>query len=347
MLVLNSKGKPIKLNAMERKVCNWLQRKINANPTGYQVNVTTLTQVIAQVQEQKFFTIPIADYIPLRVGEGAWAYDLLTWQSFATGGDFETGIIDTGGDNSRLASVDAGVSPVRVPIKSWAKEITWSLPELNYATRFGNWDLVQEKERSRLRNWQLGVQRTAFLGIPSLNVPGLMTLPTGGSSLVTYDNTGLTARLAAMDAATFSGFLGTILAEYRTGNNRVAWPNRFLIPESDYIGLAGPTSPTYPVKTKLEMLQDTFRTITGDNGFKVLPNVYGMASQSLGRLSTDRYVLYRYADDSIRMDIPVDYTPTIQSTLNGFHFQNVGYGQFTGVGLYRNGEVMYLDYVGA
>lgn len=346
MIVLNSKGKRIRLDTREAAVAKWCQRKINANPTGFQVSITTLTEVIKQVQEQKFFTVNIADYVPIRTGFGAWAYDLLTFQEYATGGDFETGIIDTGGDNSRLASVDAGVSPIRVPIKNWAKQLSWSLPELNYANKFGNWDLITAKEKSRKKNWDLGIQRVAFLGLPSMGMAGLLTLPTSGSNSVIYDSATLTTRLMAMDAATFSAFVSTLLGEWRTGNAHTAWPNRFVVPEFDYVGLSAPTNPAYPLITKKAMLERSFKDITGED-FKILPLAYAQASLSNGQLAADRYALYRYADDTIRMDIPVQYTPTVQSSVNGFHFQNVGYGQFTGVGLYRPTEVMYIDFEGS
>lgn len=44
------------------------------------------------------------------------------------------------------------------------------------------------------------------------------------------------------------------------------------------------------------------------------------------------------------MDIPVDYTNTMQNTLNGFSFQNVGYGQYSGAVAYRPLETLYFDW---
>jgi hypothetical protein len=44
------------------------------------------------------------------------------------------------------------------------------------------------------------------------------------------------------------------------------------------------------------------------------------------------------------MDIPVDYTNTLANSLDNFNFQNVGYGQFTGVQTYRPLELLYFSY---
>ena len=56
------------------------------------------------------------------------------------------------------------------------------------------------------------------------------------------------------------------------------------------------------------------------------------------------YALYRYDAESIRMDVPVNYTPTQPNSLNNFQFQNAAYGQYTGVGFYRNLETLLFSY---
>src|SRR5574343_1079834 len=104
--ILNSQGKPIVLNERESLVANHHEKALNA--LGYQIDVTTLTTIVKKVSEQKFFEVAPADYIPVRVGEGSWSANLTTYTSFLLGDDFESGVINTGGKNGRLASTDAG-----------------------------------------------------------------------------------------------------------------------------------------------------------------------------------------------------------------------------------------------
>ena len=124
-------------------------------------------------------------------------------------------------------------------------------------------------------------------------------------------------------------------------------PTHFVIPQSDWLGLASPVSATYPFNSKLEYLKKAFDEIV-PGGIKILPCIYGMPNYNLSVINTgtgiSRYAMYRYDPESIRMDIPVDYTVTQPNTINNFQFQDAAYGQATGVGVYRGLELLYLDY---
>ena len=93
--ILNSKGVPIILNAMEQKRASRLQ--LICNDLGFEIDITTLTTISKKITEQKFYQIPFADYLPVRVGEGAFSSNLVTYRSFNLADDFATGIINTGG----------------------------------------------------------------------------------------------------------------------------------------------------------------------------------------------------------------------------------------------------------
>lgn len=336
MKILNSDGKPLLLNEQESKIANLNQRHVNA--LGYQIDITTMTTIMKKITEQKFFKIAPALYLPLRVGEGAWSSDLLTYRSYETGDDFEKGVVNTGGGNGRLAAVDVGIDSVSVKVIDWAKSIGWTLMDLQKASRSGNWDLVTKKESSRKRNWDLGIQKIAFLGSAAdAAVKGLLT-QTG----VTNNLTEITTPISTMTAAQLSTFLETILNTYRVNCNRTAWPTHFILPESDYLGLAAPSDPNFPLKSKMALLMETFKIMTGNENFQILPLAY--ADQAYNTLGVQRYVLLNYDEESLRMDIPVDYTSTLANSLDNFAFQNVGYGQFTGVQAYRPQELMYFSY---
>ena len=340
--ILNSKGEPVLLNQREKLVANHLQQKVNS--LGYEIDITTLTTIMKRVVEQKFFEIAPADYMPIRVGEGAWSSQLLTYRSFALGDDFETGNINTGVSNSKLAEVDAGVDSVTVKVINWAKTIGWTLFDIQQALKAGNWDLVASKERSRKKNWDLGIQKIAFLGSYSDSaVDGLLT-----QSDVNSNTTLITEYIKGMTAAEFNTFVQGVFQAYRSNCAQTARPTHFIIPEADYNGLVSFPDATYPLKTKLELLTEAFKTITGNPNFKILPCSYGdqaiNAGSQVATLGKNRYVLLNYDEDSVRMDIPVDYTNTLANSVNSFQFNNVGYGQYTGVKAYRPLEMLYFDW---
>lgn len=340
MKILNSKGEPILLNDHEKKVAAYNQKIANA--LGFEVDITTLTTIMKRVTEQKFFEIAPADYLPVRVGEGAWSSNLLTYRSFAMGDDFETGVVNTGANNDRLAAADAGVDSVSVKVYNWAKSIGWSLFDLQLAAKAGNWDLVTAKERARKKNWDLGIQRVAFLGARGSNgssgtCQGLLNM-TG----VNANTELITEPIRGMTTTELKTFIAGLVEAYRANNNRTAWPTHFIIPESDYNGLASQASPDFPIKSTLQLLEEALQVVTRNKGFKVLPLAYGDASYN--GLDLQKYVLLNYDEESIRMDIPVDYTNTLANSIDNFNFQNVGYGQFTGVVPYRPLETLYFQY---
>lgn len=340
--ILNSKGKPVVLNSKEQMIANMLQNQVNErfqNALGYEINITTLTTIMKKITEQKFFEIPPADYLPLRVGEGAWSSNLVTYRSFDMADDFETGVINTGGNNGRLAAADSGVDSVTVKVSNWAKSIGWSIFDLELAAKSGNWDLVTSKEKSRKKNWDLGIQRVAFLGAKGDTQSTLGLLNQSG---ITVNNTLITKKISSMSTTELKAFQVGAIEAYRANCNRTAWPTHFIIPESDYNGMSSQSSQDFPIKSVLQLLEEAFQTSTRNKNFKILPLAYGDTAYS--GFSYQQYVMLNYDEESIRMDVPVDYTNTLANSIDNFSFQNVGYGQFTGVMTYRPLELLYFQY---
>lgn len=348
--ILNSRGEPIVLTKREQYHADYCQRLVNerfGNDLGYEVNITTLTTIVKKITEQKFFEIPPADYLPVRVGEGTWSTNLTTYRSFDIAAEFETGILNTGGDNTRLATADAGVDSLNIKVYPWAKSIGWSIFDLEFAAKSGNWDLVSAKEKARKRNWDLGIQRVAFLGArgqngTSGNCLGLLNQPG-----VAVNSSVIPKAISSMSTAELKVFAAAIVEAYRANCQRTAWPTHFIIPESDYNGLASQASPDFPIKSTLQLLEETFQTITRNKSFKILPLAYGDAQYHTDVSSIagkQVYVLLNYDEESLRMDLPLDYTNTLANSLDNFTFQNAGYGQFTGVLSYRPLEMLYFTY---
>jgi len=345
-VILNSAGKPITLTAGEKLHVERMQRVMNQrcleNSLGYEVSITTLTTVVKKITEQKFFEVAPADYIPIKVGEGTWSSNLTTYRSFQIADEFETGIINTGGNNDRLASGDAGVDALNIKVNNWAKAIGWSIFDLELAAKSGNWDLVAAKEKSRKTNWDLGIQRVAFLGARGQNGTGGSCLGMLNQPGVTFDATLITQPLSSMTPTQLSAFQQAVIQRYRNNCGYTAFPTHFQIPESDYNGLVAQASPQFPMKSILQLLEEGFQVITRNPSFKILPLAYGDKANS--GLATQMYTLYKYDEESIRMDIPLDYTNTLANSIDNFSFQNAGYGQFTGVLAYRPLEMLYMGF---
>jgi hypothetical protein len=349
-IVRNSRGEPIRLTTQEQYLADYLQRQLNEkfqNSLGYEISITTLTTIMKKISEQKFFEIAPADYLPVRVGEGAWSSNLTTYRSFDVADEFEHGVMNIGASNARMASADVGVDSLNIKVFNWAKGINWSIFDLEMAAKSGNWDIVSSKEKARKRNWDLGIQRVAFLGARGMNASGGSCLGLLNQAGVTTNSAIITKKISEMTTAQLKAFTATLIDSYRANCARTAWPTHFIIPESDYNGLASQASPDFPVKSTLQLLEETFQTITRNKSFKILPLAYADATyhSDVTALSGKQvYILLNYEEESIRMDIPVDYTNTLANSLDNFNFQNVGYGQFTGVLAYRPLEMMYFTY---
>lgn len=341
------------LNDRESKIAGYLQRVSNA--LGYDVAITTLTTIAKKITEQKFYKIAPADFVPVRVGEGAWSDQIMTYRELSTAGDFETGIIQTGDDNSRLASADAGVDSVYVPVFNWAKGNSYNLIQLEQASKSGNWDIVAAKSRARKTNWDLGIQQVAFLGAKGLNLAGLpasrqclgllnQNLSSAYGSQITVNTTLITKPINQMvdTPSELSAMLRNILGIYQANNGYTAMPTHLAIPLDDYLGLAIPSSATFPLKSALQVMEETLCIMTRNPGFKIEPLAYAMAANN--PYGKNIYALYNYDEESMRIDIPVDFTNTMANTINNFQFQSVAYGQFTGLGVYRPKELMYFQY---
>jgi hypothetical protein len=332
------------LNSQEQQQADFLQNYLTAynNDLGAEISITNLTQISKLISEQKFYKIKISDYLPIIVGEGAFATSITTFREFLPGNNFEEGVIDLGQNLSRLTEVDAQVDSDTVKTKFWARGLTYSILELQSAMKAGNWSLIEARERSRKTNWDLGIQETAFWGLKGdTNVKGLLTL-----SGVNSNTALITEYIKGMSTSEFQSLLSGIIGAYRSNCNFTEYPNTFVIPELDYSGLASSADETYPLKSRLERLREVFATITQNPNFVIKPCSYADQANNaaISGLNKNRYVLYNSDPKTLKMNIPIDYTNTLANTINGLQFQSGAYGQFTGVQVLRTREVLYFDW---
>lgn len=311
---------------------------------GYQYTIQTTTAIRAEVIKQKFYEVPPADFMPVIVGTGAWMESIKTNLQYDVAGGFEAGIISTAQGPSQLAHVDVATAPVNAKIITWAKGYIYTVPEVAKALAANNWDVVSAKLEALTRHWQLGIQKIAFLGMLQdlSDVPGLLSNPS-----VNVNTSVITKAINSMTATEFATLVATILSAYFANSNSTVLPDTFVIPMSDYLGLATPVSSSFPNVSMLTYLEDAFKRITNNPGFKIRGLAYSNKALNAGYWAvagTNRYVLYNNRRDVLKMDIPVDFTLHPANTANNFQWNGVGAAQYTGCIAYRPAEILYFDW---
>ena len=322
------------------------------NDNGYEQAITTLTGIKARVTKQTFYELngrKIQDYIPVVVGENAFTEEIMTWKSFDLSPDFESGLIDTGFGSTRLSQVEVALDKVTVPVLTWAKALDYSLIDVEKAQRaVGNagWNLIRAKEEARKRNFDLGLQRFAFLGSKTLGTSyagGLLT-----QSGVTTNTTRITKALKSMTNAELTAMIANFVADYLANTDNTKLPNRFVIPMSDWVGLDRPYSNDYPLISAREYLTKAFKQSTMNEDAEIIPVAYADALYNKDFINIGSgkqcYALYNYDEESLRMDLPVAYTSTTINSADGFNWQSVAYAQIAPVKAYREKEMYYFQY---
>jgi hypothetical protein len=324
---------------MASSVTNGKAPLYNAAPAGFEQPISTLTRIKEKVIEQKFYEINPAESVPIKVGEGAFTEDSLYYLNFQISGDFASGIMDQG-NGTRKDRADVAYDAVRLPNFFWGKEMDYSLIEVNQAaTNAGNAavNLISQKEQALKKNWDLGIQKTAFLGQDSINANGLLTLPG-----VTVDTTTLVKPISAMTATEINAFVKDIVKVFWLNSNKTSMPDTFHMPTTDFLGLPTFVAENQPLISKSVFLEEAFKSATRNPNFKVLDTQYNdLRDNDLG---VNRYALYRNSEETLEMNIPIDYTSTSFGTVNNFEFSSVSYGQFSGVIAKRPLEIYYLDH---
>lgn len=314
---------------------------IDTSGLGYQYLIDTLSYIRSEIIEQKFYKIAPADFMPVDVGEAAWSDEIVQNLTFQTGGGFFDGDIDTQSDTGRLAQVDAALSPIRMPVKTWAKQALWTIAEIAKAAAASNWDIVAAKMESLKTNWDLGIQEVAFLGHPTDSlVTGLLN-----DGEVNINTTLITTPISSMTETQFSALVAGILAAYFTNSNDTEdKPDTFVIPANDYLGLTDPVSNTYPNISKIEYLNNSFQKATDNPNFKILGLAYSQSNRNSARgINKNRYALYKNDPKTMKMSIPVDFTMLEAGTANNYNWTQPAHGQYSGCLINRKREVLYLD----
>lgn len=321
---------------------------VAATSLGYDYAIRTTTFLRQKAVSQKFYEVPIADHVPVEVGQGAWMESITTNLQFESAGDFEQGVQGIHSGSPDVSEVEAGVTPKTYQIAYWAKGYKYNIMEVEKALASDNWDKVQAQHEALKRNWDLGLQKLAFLGSKyNPDFLGLLNL-----AEPTVNTTLLTKNISELAPDEFKSFVSALLAAYWANANGTVLPNRLLMPMDDFLGLMAPISAAFPINNPLEYMEMAFKKICGSD-FKIQGIAYCQKAYNTGTVAgvgcttvagSQRYVLYRMDPEVVKMDIPVDFTMTNPGTANNFDWSGKAYGGYTGVQNLRPREVYYLEH---
>lgn len=300
--------------------------------------VTTLTRVIKDVIETKYYTVPqpLTEYVKINAsGEGAYAKELFQYTEANASASFNECIINpfsTGFHNDPTA--DVALDGITQRINYYRQAYSISHEEMKIA---GNnlvpYNIVEGKERSRAKNWQLGIQDTMFIGQNDNRTFGLLNQPDA-----VVDSTLFPVSLQNMTPEQLNNWVGTVLSAYGENNNYTFMPNRLYLPTQMYLALSRQINPNFPLKNLRQTIEDAFSEVTGD--FKIVHANYG---NDLGTKGLGRAVLYNNDAENLVMHTPVNYTPLPLFPTNSLDMMSQAMGQFTGVWLKRPTTMLYMD----
>lgn len=297
--------------------------------------VDTITDIIQGVVEAKYYELAgqtPSDFVDVQVGRGAYMGQLFQFTSEYVGAPFNQCIINpksTGIHNDAVA--DIAVDGINIPNNFYRQKYSISQEELKMAAanRIG-FDVIEQKEKSRAKNWQLGIQDVLFNGLGDGRTFGLNT-QTG----VTTSATLLPKAIEEMSTEQIRNFAGTALADAFANSNYTVMPNRWLMPTRTYLALGVPFDTQFAYKTVREVLEDAFKQAGAPADFKIVHSLYNnTAASGLGLHAF-------YNTEDVVMYIPKDYTPHPLFAQGALDMISDAEGQFTGVWVKRPGAFLY------
>ena len=311
-----------------------------SNPANYGIEktITTLTQLLADVQRQKFYTVaePLNNYVPIELGTGAYARQIFQYAVAQVGDNFEAGIVQPGNGINKDANLDITVDGITLRNNFWRMKYQATKEILETArVNAQTFSYIEEQERARLKTAQLGIQKILFKGTDDGLNTGLLN-----NADVTVNTSLLPANLSAMNITQLTNFAKTAINTFFTNSNSTVFPNTWLMPTSDYMALGVPINPEYPIGTIREFLERAFTDAGAPADFKILHTVYNNTASSTGG---GRHVLYNRDADVLTMYIPKPYTPYPLYPVGSLDMISDAEMQFTGVWVKRPAEVLYMD----
>lgn len=309
-----------------------------ANP-GFEQVITTTTQILPGVIEPNYYELNgqrLSDFVPIEEGVGAYSTELFQYASAYVGTDFKSCLVaPTTGNINLDGTMDIELSGFKIPNNYYRQKYSISKEGLEIAARQAvTFSIIEEKEKARKKNWDLGLQEATFLGLGDNRSYGLLNQPDAviNTSLITKP-------LSEMTDDEFSTLISSITGTYFNASNGTRMFNRMLIPQSDYFALTKPYG-QYGL-SRLSVLENAFQGRVS-NDFKI---VYTMYNETAGTGGGKRYAFYDYNPDSIEMYIPMPYTPYPLFPTGALDTISDSMGQFTTPYNKRKFLLQYYDIV--
>ncbi len=299
--------------------------------------VDTLTTILDSVVNAKYYTtpFPLTDYVKMDVGRGAYGTSIFQFAAAYTGSTFEQSIINpasTGIHNNAVS--DIRIDGLSIKNNFFRNDYSISNEELRMAAAGRvSFDIIEEKEKARKTMWDLGIQKSHFLGVGDNQ--GLLNL-----SGVTVNTSLLPTAVNLLSVDEIKAFAGTALATYYAQTKGTYLPNRWLMPSAAFMALGVPYGDTFGFPTLRKVLEDAFKQAGAPDDFKIVHTIYANDAAASGY---GRHVLYNNNEENIVRYIPKPYTPHPLFPQGSLDMISQAEGQFTGVQVKKPETVLYMD----
>ena len=299
--------------------------------------VDTLTTILDSVVNAKYYTtpFPLTDYVKMDVGRGAYGTQIFQFATAYTGSTFEQSIINpssTGVHNN--ATSDIRIDGISIKNNFFRNDYSISNEELRMAAAGRvSFDIIEEKEKARKQMWDLGIQKSHFLGVGDNQ--GLLNL-----SGVTVNTSLLPTAVDKLNTSEIKNFAGNAISTYYAQTNGTYFPNRWLMPSNAYMALGVPYGNTFGMPTLLEVFENAFKKAGAPDDFKIVHTIYANDQATTGY---GRHVLYNNNEENIVRYIPKAYTPHPLFPMGSLDMISQAEGQFTGVQVKKPETVLYID----
>lgn len=313
----------------------------DAPTAGVVQTVDTITDIVQGVVEAKYYELggqALSDFINIDAsGRGAYSGEIFQFTSAFVGSPFEQCIINpasTGIHNDAVA--DIAVDGIRTRNNFYRQKYSISQEALKMAARnMVQFDVITEKEKSRKKNWDLGLQKVLFNGLNDGRTYGLLNQPDA-----TINTSLFPVAPQNMTVEQIKTFAGSAISTYFSTTNGTAMPNRWCMPTEDYMALGIPYGETFGMPTLLEVFTNAFKQAGAPADFKIVHSLYNNEAGTDGK---GRHAFYNTDPDNIIMHTPKPYTPYPLYAQGALDMISDAEGQFTGVWLKRPLTLLYAD----
>lgn len=299
--------------------------------------VDTLTTILDSVVNAKYYTtpFPLTDYVKMDVGRGAYGTSIFQFAAAYTGSTFEQSIINpasTGIHNNAVS--DIRIDGLSIKNNFFRNDYSISNEELRMAAAGRvSFDIIEEKEKARKTMWDLGIQKSHFLGVGDNQ--GLLNL-----SGVTVNTSLLPTAIDLLNVNEIKNFAANAMSTYYTQTHGTYFPNRWLMPSKAYMALGVPYGNTFGMPTLLEVFENAFKKAGAPADFKIVHTIY---ADNAATTTYGRHVLYNNNEENIVRYIPKPYTPHPLFPQGSLDMISQAEGQFTGVQVKKPETVLYID----